>query len=84
MEFPLTVESHVVHFSRKMSREELNMHSLTLIPDDTLTLVAKMVFVQVGFFGLTNMKLIVIYFFKILLQHLLASELILLNVFLQK
>ena len=47
MEFPLTVESHVVHFSRKMSREELNMHSLTLIPDDTLTLVAKMVFVQV-------------------------------------
>ena len=30
-----------------MSREELNMHSLTLIPDNTLTLVAKMVFVQV-------------------------------------
>jgi len=29
-----------------VSREELNMHSLTLIPDDTLTLVAKMVFVQ--------------------------------------
>ena len=34
--------------SQNMStREELNMHSLTLIPDDTLTLVAKMVFVQV-------------------------------------
>ena len=38
--------------SRKMSREELNMHSLTLIPDDTLTLVAKMVFVQVDLFEL--------------------------------
>ena len=28
-------------------REELNMHSLSLIPDNTLTIVAKMVFVQV-------------------------------------
>ena len=35
-----------------MTREELNMHSLTLIPDDTLTLVAKMVFVQVDLFEL--------------------------------
>ena len=47
-----------------MSREELNMHSLTLIPDDTLTLVAKMVFVQVGFF-VANCE----YFGKIHLQH---------------
>jgi len=29
-----------------VSREELNMHSLSLIPDNTLTIVAKMVFVQ--------------------------------------
>ena len=40
------------------------MHSLTLIPDDTLTLVAKMVFVQVGFF-VANCE----YFGKIHLHH---------------
>ena len=37
-----------------MSREELNMHSLTLIPDNTLTLVAKMVFVQVWIMGMIS------------------------------
>ena len=37
-----------------MSREELNMHSLTLIPDNTLTLVAKMVFVQVWLMGMIS------------------------------
>ena len=37
-----------------MSREELNMHSLTLIPDNTLTLVAKMVFVQVWIMGIIS------------------------------
>ena len=34
-------------FRRYLFREELNMHSLSLIPDNTLTIVAKMVFVQV-------------------------------------
>ena len=34
-------------FRRFLFREELNMHSLSLIPDNTLTIVAKMVFVQV-------------------------------------
>ena len=73
MEFPLTVESHVVHFSRKMSREELNMHSLTLIPDDTLTLVAKMVFVQVGFLSVSNLHIFNSNLFVSLITFLLSK-----------
>ena len=73
MEFPLTVESHVVHFSRKMSREELNMHSLTLIPDDTLTLVAKMVFVQVGFLSVSNVHIFNSNLFVSLITFLLSK-----------
>ena len=56
-----------------MSREELNMHSLTLIPDDTLTLVAKMVFVQVGFLSVSNLHIFNSNLFVSLITFLLSK-----------